>query len=359
MQEFPLPEIGDEDGLLRVDMVGVCSSDYKYFGGKVAHRWSYPIIMGHEMVGRLARVGKNVQKRLGVKEGDRLVVEAQVGCNQCWYCHTGNRRLCKDAMVYGSVRSCEAPPHLWGAYGQYVYLPPGVGIHKAPEGLNDESAVLITAVLANGVRWAHDLGGISVGDTVVVQGPGPQGLCACAVAKHTGAGQVILTGLARDAKRLETAKRFGADHTIDIEAADPVEEVRKLTGGRMADVVLDVTGSPAAAGLSPRLVRRLGTVVLAGLTGGKEGTLDLDPLGVGRNTHPGRIQPHERRRAGRARFRGELTLSLHGNGDPPLPSRRGGARRAHHGRRVSRRRTGQNRHRTVARPLVDSVSTPG
>ena len=110
LQEFPLPEIGDEDGLLHVDMVGVCSSDYKYFNGKVAHRWNYPIIMGHEMVGRLAKVGKNVQKRLGVKEGDRLVVEAQVGCNQCWYCHTGNRRLCKDAMVYGSVRSCAEPP---------------------------------------------------------------------------------------------------------------------------------------------------------------------------------------------------------------------------------------------------------
>lgn len=278
LQEFPLPEIGDEDGLLHVDMVGVCSSDYKYFHGKVAHRWSYPIIMGHEMVGRLAKVGKNVQKRLGVKEGDRLVVEAQVGCNQCWYCHTGNRRLCRDAMVYGSVRSCAEPPHLWGAYGQYVYLPPGVGIHKAPDGLTDESAVLITAVLANGVRWARDLGGISVGDAVVVQGPGPQGLCACAVAKHTGAGQVIVTGLARDAKRLEAAKRFGADHAIDVEASDPVEEVRELTGGRMADVVVDVTGSPAAASLAPKLARRLGTVVLAGLTGGQKGSLELDPL---------------------------------------------------------------------------------
>ena len=128
------------------------------------------------------------------------------------------------------------------------------------------------------MRWAHDLGGISVGDTVVVLGPGPQGLCACAVAKHTGAGQVIVTGLARDAKRLEEAKRFGADYAIDVDAADPVEEVRNLTGGRMADVVVDVTGNPSAARLAPRLVRKMGTVVLAGLTGGKEGTLELDPL---------------------------------------------------------------------------------
>ena len=232
----------------------MCSSDYKYFNGKIAHRWSYPIIMGHEMVGRLAKVGKNVRKRLGVKEGDRLVVEAQVGCNQCWYCHTGNRRLCKDAMVYGSVRSCAEPPHLWGAYGQYVYLPPGVGIHKAPDGLTDESAVLITAVLANGVRWAHDLGGISVGDAVVVQGPGPQGF-ARAPWRTYGAGQVIVTGLARDAEApSKQPKRFGADRAIDVEAADPVEEIRKFTGGRMADVVVDVTGSPAAASLAPKLV---------------------------------------------------------------------------------------------------------
>jgi threonine dehydrogenase-like Zn-dependent dehydrogenase len=106
-----------------------------------------------------------------------------------------------------------------------------------------------------------------MGDRVVIQGSGPQGLAATVVASEAGARQIIVTGLARDASRLELARELGAHHTLVADEVDVVAEVARLTDGKLADVVLDVTGSPAAIATSVEVVRTLGTVVLAGLTG--------------------------------------------------------------------------------------------
>jgi alcohol dehydrogenase len=111
----------------------------------------------------------------------------------------------------------------------------------------------------------RQIGGVSIGQAVVIVGPGLQGIAATAVAKESGASPIIVVGLSRDRDRLQTARRFGADVTIDAETVDPIETVRRITEGKMADVVMDVTGNPAGASLALSLAGKGSTLVLPGL----------------------------------------------------------------------------------------------
>ncbi len=280
LREFPLPQIGSEEGLLRVEMAGVCGSDVGMYRGK-AGRVSrpYPIIMGHEIIGTIAEIGKETSKRRGLKEGDRAIVEYAFGCGQCFYCMKGDYIHCESFFTYGSMISCKELPHLWGAYSEYLYLPPRARVHKVEKDLRPEIGVLICAVLGNGIRWLQMIGGISAGVTVVIEGPGQQGLAGVVVAKEAGAGKIIITGMSKDRKRLEMAKTFGADVTIDVEKVDPVRAVSEITQGRMADVVMDVTGKPRGAVTAIDLVKKKGTVIIPGLYGmDREVPLVLDKI---------------------------------------------------------------------------------
>jgi alcohol dehydrogenase len=121
--------------------------------------------------------------------------------------------------------------------------------------------------VGNAVRWLRQVGGVSIGHTVVIEGPGQQGLAAVAVAKESGAGNIIVTGITKDQRRLEMAKLLGADYCIDILKTDPVKGVKEITSGEMADVVMDVTGKPEGAVTAVNLVKKGGTIVLPGLYG--------------------------------------------------------------------------------------------
>jgi alcohol dehydrogenase len=175
--------------------------------------------------------------------------------------------------------SCKEPPHLWGAYSEYLYLAPRAMVHKVRKDLRPEVGILICAVLGNGIRWLRMIGGVSLGDTVVIQGPGQQGLAGVIVAKEAGARKVIVTGITKDRARFELAKTFGADEIINAEKTDPVEAVREITQGEMADLVMDVTGNPKGAVTAIDLVKKKGTVILPGLYGmDKEIPLILDKV---------------------------------------------------------------------------------
>ena len=268
LREFPLPEIGPEEALLRVEMVGVCGSDVGMYKGKPTRApRPYPIIMGHEVIGRIARIGREASKRRDLREGDRVIVEYAFGCGECFYCRKGDYLHCESFHVYGSMISCKEPPHLWGAYSEYLFLPPRARVHRVDDTLLPEVGVLVCAVLGNGVRWLQVIGGISAGDTVVIEGPGQQGLAGVVVAKDAGAGRIIVTGMSRDRRRLELARTFGAETIVDAEKGDPVKTVAELTEGRMADIVMDVTGNPKGAGTAIDLVKRKGTVIIAGFYG--------------------------------------------------------------------------------------------
>lgn len=268
LQEFPLPEISNEDGLLKLELIGVCGSDPGIYRGKTrgAPR-PYPLILGHEIVGRVVKMGQKARQRHGVSEGDRVIVEYAFGCGNCSSCLEGKYVLCQKFYSYGSMISCASPPHLFGAYADYLYIHPRAMVHKIGEDISPETGVLISAVLGNAVRWLCDIGGLSLGQRVVIVGPGQQGLGGVVAAREAGAAAVIILGTGRDKERLKLAKKFGADEVIDVDSQDPVESISKLTGGKMADIVMDATGHPSGAATALAVAGKNAAVVLPGLYG--------------------------------------------------------------------------------------------
>ena len=265
MRTFDIPETGPDEGLLEVELAGICGTDWKTFHGKLSY--PMPLILGHEILGRLARAGSRVSKSAGVHEGDRVTVAGSVPCWSCKACHTGNYRFCSSKYNYGTSTPATEPPHLWGAFGRYMYIAPGSIINRVADGVPGEAAVLVPGVIANGFQWAGRLGGARPGQAVVIQGCGPQGLGCTVAAREHGASPIVVTGLSRDTDRLALARELGAHATINVETEDAVARVRDLTGGEMADLVVDVSGSPLALPKSIEMLRRQGTLVLAGLMG--------------------------------------------------------------------------------------------
>jgi alcohol dehydrogenase len=264
---LPLPDIGDDDGLLRVEACGLCGTDHEQYTGQLFP--GYPFVPGHESVGILERVGAAAASRWGVSEGDRVAVEVFLSCGVCAPCRAGDTRRCvrhglRD--MYGFV-PVERAPGLWGGYAEYQYLAPDSTLLPVPPTLDPVVATLFNP-LGAGIRWGVTLPGTGPGDVVAVLGPGVRGLSVVAAAREAGAAFVMVTGLgARDAPRLALAGDFGADLAVDVATADPVRALRDATG-RLADVVVDVTANaPAAFAQAVALARPGGTVVVAGTRG--------------------------------------------------------------------------------------------
>jgi threonine dehydrogenase-like Zn-dependent dehydrogenase len=121
--------------------------------------------------------------------------------------------------------------------------------------------------MANGFQWAIRRGGVKMGDYVLIQGPGQQGLSCTFAARHAGAAKIFISGIGRDQPRLELAKKFGAHRTINVDEESIVDVIRRETNGEMCDVVVDVSGNPQAILTSVDCLHRQATMVLAGLTG--------------------------------------------------------------------------------------------
>ena len=269
MRELPLPEIGPEDGLLQVEACGICGSDYEQFQGALPVR--FPVIPGHEPVGRIVELGDEAARRWGVQVGDRVAVETLIPCGFCRNCVSGAYRLCnghKRMNAYGYL-GVDVPPGLWGGYSQYLYLEPHALVHRIDPSIKPEIAVLFNP-LGAGFRWAVEMPRLAPGDSIVVLGPGQRGLASVIAAREAGAGCIVVTGLAADERKLALARELGAHRTVNVEEEDAVQAVREATSGRMADVVVDVTAyATAAVNQAIDLARRGGTVVLAGTKGPK------------------------------------------------------------------------------------------
>jgi threonine dehydrogenase-like Zn-dependent dehydrogenase len=268
LQSLALPRFGDDAGLLEVEATGVCGSDWPYYKHYPQERG--PLILGHETVGHVSALGSVAAKRWGVKEGDRVALEEYLPCGHCEYCLSGDLRLCEatelraGTLRYGSTGLSEAPG-LWGGYSEYLYLHPNTVFHKLPAHIPPRHATLALP-LGNGIEWVVRQGKVAPGQTVVIQGPGQQGLACVIAAKEAGASTIIVTGLGRPADRLRlaVAKKLGADHTIDVESEDLLQGVADITSGRMADVVVDcAAGGPATVTAAIRLARKRGTILLA------------------------------------------------------------------------------------------------
>ena len=288
LREMDMPELGPDAALMKVEVAGVCGTDVSQY--KLPLR-AGPLIMGHENVGYLARVGSRFGDRHGVKNGDLMFLEHYLPCGHCEWDHMGEYRHCAatewfydpKAIRYGYTPT-DIPPSLWGGFSHYLYLPLNAVLHHVPENLTPEQAGLATP-MSNGIQWTLMDGGVTYGSTVLIQGPGQQGLCCVMAARHAGAAQVIVTGTSRDGRRLEVARALGADVTIDVQKEDALKRVMEVTHNRGVDVVVDCS---SGGGTAPVLLgieatkRRGGTMVVQG-----EGNQTFPDFPIGRLTRKG------------------------------------------------------------------------
>lgn len=254
LQRFPLPELGPDDGLLQVENAGVCGSDIGPFlaGGAPllgARRIDPPVILGHEVVGRIADVGGQAAERWGVQVGDRVVIERWLPCYRCNDCQRGSFSRCRRGadepdLYYGGTPTTTAP-HLWGGFATHLYLHPSTILHKVSgEGRADVYPLFLP--LANAISWVQHTGGLRVGGDVLVQGPGPIGLACVLVARAAGARRVIVSGLEQDGARLELAQAYGASEVVTDGPDAVVERCLAATDGRGVDVVIDGTSTASS-----------------------------------------------------------------------------------------------------------------
>lgn len=276
VQRFPLPDVGPDDGLLEVEVSGICGTDWEIYQRKSRGRDLGPLILGHENVGRVAAVGVRASERWGVSAGDRIVVEEFIPCGHCDHCLAGRHWLCdatdsrgdKPFLRYGSTPITVAPA-LWGGFSQYQYLHPNSLVHRIDESLPGELAALFVPI-SNGIRWVTDVAGASLGGSILVQGPGQHGLGCVVAAREAGMGTIMVSGLSHSARRLELARAVGADFTIEADNQDVVGEVMRITQGRGADVVVDLSpGSAQPVEIAIAAAAKRGIVILAGSKHGR------------------------------------------------------------------------------------------
>lgn len=251
LRDIAVPDIGDNDVLLRVGAVSVCGSDVHQAYN--THSWNVnvPVVLGHEFAGTVAKAGRAVN---GFREGDRVASEtAAEVCGDCLLCRTGRYNLCPHRKGFGYG--------IDGAMASYVKVPARC-LHRIPDTLPFELACLAEphAVAYNAMCVNSH---IRPGDAVVVLGPGPIGLLCARMAALAGADPLIVVGLANDAARLETARHLGATHVVDA-SGEKIEDVVRGLSPLGADLVCDASGASRPLDVALALVRPDGQVTKVG-----------------------------------------------------------------------------------------------
>ncbi|WP_421853578.1 zinc-dependent alcohol dehydrogenase [Oricola sp.] len=255
---------------IAVEAVGVCGTDIEIVDGTMPYftsgAASYPIVPGHEWVGRVVEAGAGVTRFVA---GDRVVGECSVGCMRCHRCMAGLYHQCANRTETGILNRS-------GGFSERIVFPE-LFLHPISEDVSLNAAALVepTAIAFNGVKKAS----VSPRDRVAVFGDGPIGLLLMMVAKAFGARSVAVVGATKS--RLAHAVRLGADLAIDVTAQDPRAQLLEYGDGSLPDVVLEATGNPAAVPAAIEAAAPGGRVVLQGLfAGGKVRELCFDHLVV-------------------------------------------------------------------------------
>ncbi|MEE2060415.1 zinc-dependent alcohol dehydrogenase [Rhodococcus artemisiae] len=259
-RHFPLPVVGDDDGILDVLACGLCGSDVASFLGTKDHGGE--VILGHEVIGRISQLGRGAASRWGVDVGDRIAIEEALPCGACEYCRNGRQRVCTNFGIRYGDSTIDVAPALWGGFGERMYLHPNTRVHRVPEGVADDVATLFVP-LSNGLAWLRDSGELRPGDSVVVFGAGQHGVATGLAALRLGARRSLVVGTTADRHRLDLAASFGCD----VLAVDPdrsaTEAVLTELGG-YADVVVDMTPGTALPLISSIEIAKKGAHVLWG-----------------------------------------------------------------------------------------------
>jgi len=265
VQEFPRPTLEDGAVLLRTVYSEVCGTDVHLHHGRLGGV-PYPLIPGHVNVGEIIEIkGQPVDLDGAPLRVGQIVtfLDVHETCGRCWFCTVAKASTrCPYRKVYGITYS--ARDGLLGGWSQMIYLKPGVKVLPLPDSVPAERFIGAGCGLPTAVH-AIERAEIMLGDTVVVQGSGPVGLTAAILAQLSGATQVIVVG--GPTKRLEEAKRIGADVTINIEELTPEERtalVREITKGRGADVTIEASGNPKAMNEGFAMTRDAGRYVVVG-----------------------------------------------------------------------------------------------
>ena len=206
-------------------------------------------VMGHEVVGSVAALGEwgttdCAGRPLNV--GDRITCTYFQACGKCFHCANGEFLKCENAYQYAWWKTPDQYPHFVGTFATHYYVHPQQSFYKVPDNIPDSVAAGVNCAVSQ-MLYAIEIGQVKMNDTVVIQGAGGLGLYGTAIANHTGAKVIVIDGAEA---RLNQAKKFGADHLINMKEYDTVEKrvarIKELTGGYGADVAIEVSGAPAA-----------------------------------------------------------------------------------------------------------------
>ena len=247
VDDVPVPAIGDDEVLVRVELCGICGTDVHIVKGTFPPGHA-PITLGHEFAGRVVSAGAQAA---GVEVGALVTADIAVSCGACSFCRHGQRLLCAEVGQIGVHRD--------GAFAEYVAVPASL-VHPLPAGMTAGQGAYVEPLAC--VLHGHERAAIAAGSSVVVVGAGPMGLLHVRLARLRGAALLICSEPHQGRSRL--AGRLGADIVIDPSVIDPVEAVLEATGGRGADVVIEAVGSIPTYRQAFRMVRRGGTVLAFG-----------------------------------------------------------------------------------------------
>ncbi len=263
-EHYPLPEPGQGAILAEVVRTNVCGSELHIWQG--AHPTKRSGVMGHEMLGRVARIGAGVETDFAgrpIAVGDRVVAAYFLTCRKCQYCQQGQFALCEHAYR-NWVKDASEAPHFHGSFSTHYYIHPDQYFYKVPDNVPDSAAASVNCAMTQ-VYYGIVKSGLRSGETILLQGAGGLGLNAAAIAKQFGA-RVIVADMVDS--RLEKALRFGADHVVDFKRYGTLQDrtavIGELTEGRYVDVAMELSGVPDAFSEGIHYVRPGGRYVSIG-----------------------------------------------------------------------------------------------
>ena len=268
-EEVADPELQpDTDAIVRVDAVTICGTDLHIMKGDVP-AVTDGRILGHEAVGTVTQIGSGVKN---VHIGDRVLVSCITACGACRFCREGRYGQCLGGggWILGHLIN--------GTQAEFVRVPfADTSTYPAPAGVPDENLLMLADILPTGYEVGVLNGRVSPGDVVAIVGAGPIGLSAIMGARLFSPSHIVAIDMADS--RLEAAKQFGADVTINNGRQDPIAAVRELTGGLGADVAVEAVGVPATFELAAALIRPCGRVANIGVHG-EPAILHLEELWI-------------------------------------------------------------------------------
>jgi len=263
--QYPLPSVERGCILVKITCCTICGSDVHSWTGRRSA--PTPIILGHEIVGKVVELGEGVIHDSGdrpLKIGDRITWTIMDNCGKCYYCRQkGLMMKCRHLKKYGHD-SCEEPPHFIGGFAEYCYITPGTCVIKIPDVLTDEEVAPANCALATVVAgW--EAAEVKPFENVLIQGAGALGFYAAALAKHYGCQRIIVTDILDH--RLDFIKAFGASDVLNVSRMSNeniIQAVHDITGGFGVDCAMEVAGIADLIPLGLKCLRTGGRYVEIG-----------------------------------------------------------------------------------------------